>query len=732
MRGSRGARATSSGSDSSESPLRILTRRVVCPAGVSCGPTRGGALMTRPSSPWPKGARCAVMLTFDFDAETLWLARDPKTADLPGVMSQGRYGARVGVPRLLGLLRAEGIRATFYIPGWVAEHHTAEACAIRDAGHEIGHHGYRHDWADPSKPDAERTAFEQGMRALQSVLGVTPRGYRAPAWELTPITLDLVRKHGMFHSSNLMDDVYPYLHPGEPPVVELPVQWVLDDAPYFLMHPRLAPRPMQSPEVIFGVWRDEFRGFYEWGGLFNLACHPQVIGHPSRLLMLRRLIRFVKRHRGVWWATASEVGAHIGGRHPEGGDGVSVRRREPVDVERQGALPEDVQFPGLDGVAGRVEEAVERARSRAPLARRPIPRDASRLGGSSLRAREGHGGAAGQLDVTDPLFDRRAHLAGLGVEDLVAQHEVGGLDVDHAALDVQDVADPKLARVPHVAVRGHAGATPPRRVFRAEPAGLEHAEPRVGDAGEVVGHGEVVVVVHLPTGDGAAVGLEPSAHVDRDQPASILEVHRLHRGLGIARAGRDAGGHGVGDAPHVLGAQLDLQRAQVLLQALPVLGPGDRHDVRAPGEEPRERQLRGGAALLLRDLLEPAHELHVLREVLVPEARVLAAPVALRDVGEALDAPGEEAPPERRVRDEHDAELAQRRERLFRLRTVEQRVFALDRRDRVDLVGAADRPRRGLAEPEEPHFALVHEPGHRADGLLDRALPAHAVLIVGR
>src|SRR5436309_959737 len=192
MRGSRGARASSSGSDSSESPLRILTRRVVCPAGVSCGPTRGGALMTRPSSPWPKGARCAVMLTFDFDAETLWLARDPKTADLPGVMSQGRYGARVGVPRLLGLLRAEGIRATFYIPGWVAEHHTVEACAIRDAGHEIGHHGYRHDWA----------------------------------------------------------------------------------------------------------------------GRFNRACHPPVTGHPSRLLMLRRWIRFVKRHRGVWWATASEVGDH--------------------------------------------------------------------------------------------------------------------------------------------------------------------------------------------------------------------------------------------------------------------------------------------------------------------------------------------------------------------------------------------------------------------------------------
>ena len=129
-----------------------------------------------PSSPWPKGARCAIMLTFDFDAETLWLSRDPKTADSPGVMSQGRYGAKVGVPRLLRLLRAEGVRATFYIPGWVVEHHTAEALAIRDAGHEIGHHGYRHDWANPSKPDEERAAFEQGMKALESVLDVTPRG----------------------------------------------------------------------------------------------------------------------------------------------------------------------------------------------------------------------------------------------------------------------------------------------------------------------------------------------------------------------------------------------------------------------------------------------------------------------------------------------------------------------------------------------------------------------------
>lgn len=265
----------------------------------------------RSRSPWPGDARCAVMLTFDFDAEAGWLSRGPELASRPGVLSQGVYGAKVGVPRILDLLARERVRASFYIPGWVVERHPGQCRAIRDAGHEIGHHGYLHERADPTDPDGERAAFANGLRALDAVLGVRPAGYRAPGWDLTPITLGLVRQHGMIYSSNLMDDVYPYLHPGDgAPVVELPVQWVLDDAPFYLMHPRWLNRPIQSAETVFGIWRDEFRGMYEWGGLFNLTCHPQISGHPSRLLWLRELIRLIKRHRGVWWATGREVAEH--------------------------------------------------------------------------------------------------------------------------------------------------------------------------------------------------------------------------------------------------------------------------------------------------------------------------------------------------------------------------------------------------------------------------------------
>ena len=261
------------------------------------------------TSPWPNGARVAVMLTFDFDAESGWLSRDPSHKDRPGVISQGRYGPNVGVPRLLDLLRVEQVPATFFIPGWVAEQYPDKAKMIRDAGYEIGHHGYLHERAQPDDPESEKRGFARGMGALDRVLGLKPAGYRAPSWDLTPLTLSLVKQHGMFYSSNLMDNVFPYVHPGTS-IVELPVQWTLDDAPFFMFHPTFLNRPMNSPEIVYGIWRDEFLGLYEWGGLFNLTCHPHTIGHPSRLLMLRKLIRFIKGHEGVWFATGREVAQH--------------------------------------------------------------------------------------------------------------------------------------------------------------------------------------------------------------------------------------------------------------------------------------------------------------------------------------------------------------------------------------------------------------------------------------
>lgn len=260
---------------------------------------------------WPGGARCAVMLTFDFDAETLWLARDPENARRPGVLSLGTYGALRGVPAILRLLAEYGVPATFFTPGWTIEKYPDRIHAILEGGHEIAHHGYLHERVDPDKPDAERESILRGLESFDKVIGQRPVGYRSPAGETTPTLIGLLHEHGILYDSSLMADVVPYRHrldDGTPGPVELPWHWGCDDAPY-MMFALQAWRPQFTNQQVFENWRDEFDTIYEWGGLFNLVMHPQFIGRPMRLPLLRRIIEHIRSKPGVWFATGRTVAA---------------------------------------------------------------------------------------------------------------------------------------------------------------------------------------------------------------------------------------------------------------------------------------------------------------------------------------------------------------------------------------------------------------------------------------
>lgn len=258
---------------------------------------------------WPHGARCAVMLAFDFDAETLWLSRDPSNAKRPGTLSQGTYGAKVGVPKIVETLQDAGVPATFFVPGWTAEHHTDKVELVLRHGHEVGHHGYLHEWIDPDLPQQEEEAFVKGLQALEATVGVKPQGYRSPAWETSHNMIALLAKYGLRYDSSLMDQVNPYRHVlpgGAPGPVELPVHWSLDDAPFALFSIK-TPRTIVSNQQILEVWKDEFSEIYRWGGLYSLTMHPQVIGRPSRIAMLREFIAWIQRFPGVWFARGGEI-----------------------------------------------------------------------------------------------------------------------------------------------------------------------------------------------------------------------------------------------------------------------------------------------------------------------------------------------------------------------------------------------------------------------------------------
>jgi peptidoglycan-N-acetylglucosamine deacetylase len=259
---------------------------------------------------WPNGARCAVVLSFDVDAETLWLIADPANARKPGLLSMGHYGPIVGVPLLMDLLVRHDLRASFFVPGWTAEHYPEMMRAIVAAGHEVGHHGWIHETPSSLTAAEEREVMERGLHAIEQTAGVRPIGYRSPSWEFSTNTLGLLAEYGFRYSSNLMDTFLPYRHP-ETEVMELPVQWILDDAPFFLFRPSGATRPIQPAATALQAWQEEFTGIYTYGGLCMVTMHPQLSGRPGRVQMLERFIQYARAMpEPVWFATAAEVAEH--------------------------------------------------------------------------------------------------------------------------------------------------------------------------------------------------------------------------------------------------------------------------------------------------------------------------------------------------------------------------------------------------------------------------------------
>jgi peptidoglycan-N-acetylglucosamine deacetylase len=258
---------------------------------------------------WPDGARCAAIFTFDFDAEELWIGEDPANASRPGVCSQGTFGAKVGVPSLLTLLRRHELRSTFFVPGRVAERHPDQVAAIVAAGHELGHHGYTHTSPSALTREEEEAELVRGKKILES-FGTAVTGYRSPSWEFSAHTLSLLEAHGIMYSSNLLDDLLPYRHPGSQ-VVELPVHWMLDDAPHFWFANADWTKKIATTAEVRNIWEEEFLGIREMGGLCIFTMHPQIIGRPSRMAFLDKFIQFVKDQPDVWLATCQEVAATL-------------------------------------------------------------------------------------------------------------------------------------------------------------------------------------------------------------------------------------------------------------------------------------------------------------------------------------------------------------------------------------------------------------------------------------
>lgn len=271
--------------------------------------------MTDPSD-WPDSYRCAAIFSFDLDADQGWrlkAASDPEW-DRPAVRTRGTFGPDVGVPRILDLFSRYDLQCTFFVPGKVAEERPKLIQEIHDAGHEIGHHGYTHAYPATISREEEIAEFDEAMKAFEDVLGEPPVGYRCPGFDLSDRTMDLITDRGMLYDSSYLDNDVPYvMESGGGQIVEIPVDWSLDDYTYFgfNMYPPVGPLSGITPTgQVFDSWQREFEGQYARSRCFTLTMHPQLSGRAGRIDALEELLKHVVETGDTWITTARNVAEH--------------------------------------------------------------------------------------------------------------------------------------------------------------------------------------------------------------------------------------------------------------------------------------------------------------------------------------------------------------------------------------------------------------------------------------
>ena len=262
---------------------------------------------------WPDEKNVAVALTFDVDAEVGWngYVEPDAYARRIALLSEGTFGPRRGLPRILELLERIGVPATFFIPGRTAERHPEAVEAILAKGHEIGHHGYEHLRVDGLDGTQQAEEIERGIAALKGAGAPTPKGYRGPSAELTPETLALLIEHGFEYDSTCMGDDRPYFESfGDDAILELPISHSLIDFVRFSFSADFGGN-MQPADGLYADWRAEYESLCAEGHASMIpVLHPEIIGRAYRLRSFEQLLEFLAEDGNAWFTTMSGLAEH--------------------------------------------------------------------------------------------------------------------------------------------------------------------------------------------------------------------------------------------------------------------------------------------------------------------------------------------------------------------------------------------------------------------------------------
>ncbi|BGO97143.1 Chitin deacetylase [Rhodotorula toruloides] len=157
----------------------------------------------------PRRILCTIGV--DVDACAGWLG-SYGGEDSPNDMSRGCFAAEVGVPRLLKLFKEKGdMKTSFYIPGHSLDSFPKEMAMVRDAGHEIGLHGYSHENPVAMTLEQQRAVLDHTYKQLTDFCGKPPVGSVAPWWEASKEGIELLLEKGIeYDHSSQAHDCMPF------------------------------------------------------------------------------------------------------------------------------------------------------------------------------------------------------------------------------------------------------------------------------------------------------------------------------------------------------------------------------------------------------------------------------------------------------------------------------------------------------------------------------------------
>jgi hypothetical protein len=264
-----------------------------------------------PSVWGPDSCRAGVSVTFD----NLGEAADLERGQWPENEPLGRhFSVKRTLPRILDTLEELALRATFFVEGINAELNSEALLEISNSGHELGYHGWRHEFWPNLNPSNEARLLERGVRKMDE-LGVRPRGFRPPGGRLTRSSPELLESLSFTHCSPAGTGI-GFL--GN--LVVLPFEWRLIDAYFFL--PRFGglretdtgssePLPLVRfretlSSALQGVVRD--------GGHLTLVFHPFLEEREDRFGIMRgalEAVRDLTQDGLVWCAPCRDVASWV-------------------------------------------------------------------------------------------------------------------------------------------------------------------------------------------------------------------------------------------------------------------------------------------------------------------------------------------------------------------------------------------------------------------------------------